>query len=73
MEKDFGLSFFKMYLFRLHWVFTAARGLSLVAASRVYSSLWDLPGGGIKPMFPVLAGGFLTTGPKGKSLYFKII
>ena len=24
----------------LHWVFIAARGLSLVAASRGYSSLW---------------------------------
>ena len=28
-----------IYLFRLCWVFVAARGLSLVAASGVYSSL----------------------------------
>ena len=37
------LFFFKIYLFIyfwLHWVFVAARGLSLVAASGGYSSLW---------------------------------
>ena len=28
------------FIFRLCWVFLAARGLSLVAASRGYSSLW---------------------------------
>ena len=28
------------FYFWLHWVFIAARGLSLVAASRGYSSLW---------------------------------
>ena len=27
----------------------------------------NLPGPGIKPMFPVLAGGFLTIGPPGNS------
>ena len=85
------------------------RGLSLVAASRGYSSLrcagsrhagfsicgtwaqqlwlaalehrlsscgtqaqlllsmWDLPGAGIKPVSPALAGRFLTTEPPGKS------
>ena len=54
--------------------------LSLVAVIGSYSSLWragfslqllhgmqDLPGSGIKPMSPVLVGGFLTTGPPGKS------
>ena len=30
-------------------------------------SMWDLPGPGIKPVSPTLAGGFLTTGPPGKS------
>ena len=30
-------------------------------------SMWDLPGPGIKFMSPALAGGFLTTGPPGKS------
>ena len=29
--------------------------------------MWDLPGPGIEPMSPALAGGFLTTGPPGKS------
>ena len=105
----------------LHWVFIAARGLSLVAASRGYSSLqcagfslrwllfcgaralgawasvvvagglsscglwapeyrlsscgtqalllrgmWDLPGRGLQPVSPALAGRFLTTVPPGK-------
>ena len=30
--------------------------------------MWDLPGPGLKPMSPALAGGFLTTVPPGKSL-----
>ena len=29
--------------------------------------MWHLPGPGIEPMFPTLAGGFLTTTPPGKS------
>ena len=29
--------------------------------------MWDLPGPGLEPMSPVLAGGFLTTVPPGKS------
>ena len=35
--------------------------------------MWDLPGPGIEPVSPSLAGGFLTTAPPGKSLplYFK--
>ena len=93
---------FICFYFWLHWVFVAARGLSLVAASRGYSSLrcagfslwwllllqstgsrrtgfsscgsqaqllrgiWDLPGPGLKPMSPALAGRFLTTVPTGK-------
>ena len=28
--------------------------------------MWDLPGPGIEPVFPALAGGFLTTEPPGK-------
>ena len=31
--------------------------------------MWDLPGPGIEPVSPVLAGGFLTTVPPGKSHY----
>ena len=29
--------------------------------------MWDLPGPGLKPGSPALAGGFLTTAPPGKS------
>ena len=29
-------------------------------------SMWGLPRSGIKPVYPTLAGGFLTTGPWGK-------
>ena len=35
--------------------------------------MWDLPGPGIKPVFPTLAGGFLTTVLPGKSLYCVLI
>ena len=30
--------------------------------------MWDLPGPGLEPVFPALAGRFLTTSPPGKSL-----
>ena len=30
--------------------------------------MWDLPGPGLEPVFPALAGGFWTTAPPGKSL-----
>ena len=35
--------------------------------------MWDLPGPGLEPVSPALAGGFLTTAPPGKPpfLYFK--
>ena len=29
--------------------------------------MWDLPGPGLEPMSPALAGGFLTTEPPGNS------
>ena len=29
--------------------------------------MWDLPGPGIEPVSPALAGGFLNTAPPGKS------
>ena len=36
--------------------------------------MWDLPGPGIEPVSPALAGGFSTTAPPGKPLeyFFKI-
>ena len=96
--------FFCFYLlyFWVLWVFVVAHWLSLVVASRGYSSedvaaphcsgfsccraqglgtgaqqLWHMglvallhvesSGPGIKPVFPALSGGFLTTGPPGKA------
>ena len=35
--------------------------------------MWDLPALGIKPMSPELAGGFLTTGPPGKSCLWGLL
>ena len=39
--------------------------------------MWDLPGPGLKPVSPALAGGFLTTAPPGKPSsnldYFEIV
>ena len=32
--------------------------------------MWDLPGPGIEPVSPALAGGFLTTAPAGKFSFF---
>ena len=32
--------------------------------------MWDLPGPGLKPVSPALAGGFLITVPPGKSHIF---
>ena len=36
--------------------------------------MWDIPGPGLEPVSPALAGGFLTTVPTGKSLclFFKV-
>ena len=42
-------------------------GLSSCGArAQLLSSMWDLPGPGLEPVFPALAGGFLTTAPRGK-------
>ena len=39
--------------------------------------MWDLPGPGLEPVSPALAGGFLTTVPPGKPLalyfYWKVL
>ena len=34
--------------------------------------MWNIPGPGIEPVFPTLAGGFLTTGSPGKSPFTDI-
>ena len=36
--------------------------------AQLLCGMWDLPGPGLEPMSPALAGGFLTTAPPGKSL-----
>ena len=40
------------------------------AQAYLLHGMWDLPGPGLKPVSPALAGGFLTTAPPGKSLLF---
>ena len=35
--------------------------------------MWDLPGAGLEPVSPALAGGFLTTVPPGKSLFLRLL
>ena len=35
--------------------------------------IWDLPGPGIEPVSPVLAGGFFTTETPGKFLYAYVV
>ena len=36
------------------------------ARAQLLRGMWDLPGPGLEPVFPALAGGFLTTAPPGK-------
>ena len=53
------LSFPYLFIFS-HWIFTVVLGLS--------SGMWILvPWPGIEPSSPALKGGFLSTGPPGKS------
>uniref|UniRef100_A0A8C6DJA8 non-specific serine/threonine protein kinase n=1 Tax=Moschus moschiferus TaxID=68415 RepID=A0A8C6DJA8_MOSMO len=47
---------------------TAGWPLASGEARAVSGAMWDLPQPGVKFAFPVLEGGFLTTGPPGKSL-----
>ena len=39
------------------------------AQAELLCRMWDLPGPGIKPMPPALAGGFFTTEPPGRHFY----
>ena len=43
------------------------------AWAQLLCGMWDLPGPGLVPMSPALAGGFLTTAPPGKSLILFLI
>ena len=47
-----------------------AQAQQLWCSGLVAPGMWDLPGPGIEPMSPELAGGFLTTAPPRKSLFF---
>ena len=38
--------------------------------AQLLCGIWDLPGPGLEPVSPALAGGFLTTAPPGKSQAF---
>ena len=46
--------------------------LSRVRAQFLHG-IWDLPGPGLKPVSPALAGGFLTTAPPGKPQDIRLI
>ena len=35
--------------------------------AQLLRGMWDLPRPGLEPVYPALAGGFLTTAPPGKS------
>ena len=39
----------------------------LGAQAQLFRGMWDLPGPGLEPVSPALAGRFLTTAPPGKS------
>ena len=39
------------------------------AQAQLLCGMWDLPGPGLEPVSPALAGGFLTTVPPGKPLH----
>ena len=42
------------------------------AGAYLLRSMWDLPGPGLEPVSPALAGGFLTTALPGKSRFFTL-
>ena len=51
-----------------------ARGLSSCGArAQLLCGMWDLPGPGLEPVSPALAGGCLTTAPPGKSFTVVIL
>ena len=43
------------------------------ARAYLLCGMWDLPGPGLKPVSPALAGGFLTTAPPGKPVLLSLI
>ena len=45
---------------------------SCSARAQLLRGMWDLPGPGLEPVSPALAGGLPTTAPPGKPLYFSV-
>ena len=47
----------------------------MVHGAQLLHGTWDPPRPGLEPVYPALAGGFLTTAPPGKSLYevFRVV
>ena len=43
------------------------------ARASLLRGVWELPGPGLEPLSPTLAGGFLTTAPPGKPYIFLFI
>ena len=56
------------------WAFSSCGEPGLLsscgAGAQLLLSMWDLPGPGLEPMSPSLAGRFSTTAPPGKSLIY---
>ena len=53
-----------------HGLWALERRLSSCGAwAQLLAGMWHLPGPGLEPMSPALAGGFLTTVPPGKSCF----
>ena len=50
-------------------VVVACRLSSCGTRAQLLHGMWDLPGPGIEPVSPALAGRFLTTAPSGKSRF----
>ena len=48
------------------WALLELRLSSCGTRAQLLRSMWDLPGPGLEPMSPALAGGLLTTAPPGK-------
>ena len=49
------------------WTLDAQASVVVAHGLKLLCGTWDLPGPGIEPLSPALAGGFLTTVPPGKS------
>ena len=43
------------------------------APAQLLRGMWDLPGPGLEPVSPALAGGFLTTAPPGKPPHYTFL